>query len=269
VTILLFFIGLGLGIVLNSLADNLPPDALGQRRAPRRPHCRYCGAAHRPEFWLALASWIVRGGRCEHCGAPRPLRHAAVEAVTALALAYLWGWAGAQPFKFLSAAVIVFIFLLITIIDFEHRLILWIVIYPSAAIVALIGILAPDRGWQKTLLGGAVGFGLVWGMFLLGEVFSRVIALARGRPLEEVAFGWGDVNLAGVIGLAVGWSGILFAVVIAIFSAALFGLAYIVFQRVRGRYSLFTPIPYGPFLVLGAALVYLYGKEIAAAYAGR
>jgi prepilin signal peptidase PulO-like enzyme (type II secretory pathway) len=100
-------------------------------------------------------------------------------------------------------------------------------------------------------------------------LFARVIHLARGQPLDEVAFGWGDVNLAAVVGLAVGWSGVLFAVLIAIFSAAAFGLVYLVVQRLRGRYTLFTAIPYGPFLVLGALTIYLYGQEIAAAYAGR
>lgn len=267
--LLLFLIGLGLGILLNSLADNLPPDALGMRRAPGRPRCRYCGAAHRPEYWLALAGLVARGGRCEHCGGPRPLRHSVVEVATAFSLTYLWGWAGGQAFKFFAAAVIVALFILITIIDLEHRLILWVVIYPAAVIVGLIGVLSPERGWQKTLVGGAVGFGLVLAMFLLGEVFARVIHLARGQPLEEVAFGWGDVNLAGVIGLAVGWSGVLFAVLIAIFSAAAFGLLYLLVQRLRGRYTLFTAIPYGPFLVLGALTIYLYGKEIVAAYAGR
>ncbi|MBM2849185.1 MAG: putative rane protein [Anaerolineales bacterium] len=267
--ILLFLVGLGMGIALNGLADNLPPDVLGMRRAPGRPRCRYCGAAHRPEYWLALAGLLARGGRCEHCGGPRPLRHVVVEAAAGFSLAYLWSWAEGQAFKFLAAAVIVALFILITVIDLEHRLILWVVIYPAAVIVALIGVLSPDRGWQKTLVGGAVGFGLVCGMFLLGEVFSRVIHLARGQPLDEVAFGWGDVNLAAVIGLAVGWSGVLFAVLIAIFSAAAFGLVYLVVQRLRGRYTLFTAIPYGPFLVLGALTIYLYGQEIAAAYAGR
>ena len=268
-TLFLFFTGLGVGILLNSLADNLPPDEFGLRRAPGRPRCRYCGAAHRPAYWLALASLLVRRGRCEHCGGPRRLRVVGVEVATGLSFAYLWSWAEGQAFRFLAAAIVLTLFLLITIIDLEHRLILWVVIYPSAAIVALIGLLSPDREPQKTLIGGAVGYGLVLGLFLLGEAFSRVIALARGQPLEEVAFGWGDVNLAGVVGLAVGWSGVLFAVLIAVFAAGLFSLGYLLVQRLRGRYTAFTPIPYGPFLVLGALAIYLYGKELAAAYAGR
>jgi len=58
-------------------------------------------------------------------------------------------------------------------------------------------------------------------------------------------------------------------VLIAIFTAGAFSVGYLVVQRLRRRYTLFTAIPYGPFLVLGALTVYLYGKEIAAAYAGR
>jgi prepilin signal peptidase PulO-like enzyme (type II secretory pathway) len=267
-TVLLVFVGLGVGVLLNALADDLPPEALGQRRMPGPPRCRYCGAAHAPRYWLALASLLFHGGRCEHCGGPRRFRSGVVEAATAFSLAYLWGWAGGQAFKFLAAAVIAAIFFLITIIDLEHRLILWMVVYPAAVIVGLIGVLSPG-GWQKTLLGGGVGFGLVWGMYLLGGLFSRVMAAVRDQSLEEVAFGWGDVNLALVIGLTVGWSGVLFAVLIAIFTAGAFSVGYLVVQRLRGRYTPFMAIPYGPFLVLGALTIYLYGKEIAAAYAGR
>ena len=92
---------------------------------------------------------------------------------------------------------------------------------------------------------------------------SLPIALVMGLAVAAFAL------VAVVIGLAVGWSGVLFAVLIAIFSAAAFGLVYLVVQLLRGRYTLFTAIPYGPFLVLGALTIYLYGQEIAAAYAGR
>jgi leader peptidase (prepilin peptidase)/N-methyltransferase len=216
-----------------------------------------------------LSGLILRGGNCEHCAAPRRTRPVLVELLMGTALALLWGWAGGELGKFLAAAVILTLFLLIAIIDIEHRLILWIVIYPSAVIVALLGMLSPERGVAKTLLGGAVGYGLIGGLYLLGKVFSRAAALWRGQPLEEVAFGRGDVNLAGVVGLAVGWSGILFALLVAIFSAGMFALGYLIVQRARGRYAAFTPIPYGPFLVLGGLILYFYGREIAAAYLGR
>lgn len=268
--ILLFFAGLIVGCLLNSLADSLPPDELGVRHRPGLPRCRYCATTHRPPYWLAVAGFLFQSGRCEHCHGPRRLRAAWVEVGTGLALIYLWQWAGGDWAKFLAAALIVAIFILIAVIDLEHRLILWSVIWPSAALVALVGILTPGRGPVKTLVGGAVGYGLVLGVFVLAQVFSIVITRVRGQPLEEVAFGGGDVNLALVIGLAVGWSGIVFALLIAIFAAGTFSLGYLAVQLLRGRYNVFTPIPYGPFLIFGALTIYLYGQELVSLwYPGR
>ena len=268
---LIFVVLLGLlaSLAINSLADNLPPDELGVRRPPAWPRCRYCGATHAPAYWLASAAFLVRGGRCEHCTAPRRWRHVVVELGTALSLAYVALWAGGDWLKFLSAAVIVVLFILIAVIDIEHRLILRVVIFPSAVIIGLMNSLTPGRGPLKTLLGGLAGYGIWLVIFLAAQVFSAVMGRLRGRPLEEIAFGGGDVNLGGVVGLAVGWSGILLTIPITIFSAAAFSLLYIGVQSARRKYSLFTALPYGPFLILGALVMYLHGREFAAWYFGR
>jgi leader peptidase (prepilin peptidase)/N-methyltransferase len=100
-------------------------------------------------------------------------------------------------------------------------------------------------------------------LFLLGQGYALVQARLRGQPLDEVAFGGGDVNLAGLIGLAVGWSGVLLALFIGVVSAGLFSLGYVVIQLMRGRYNPHTPIPYGPFLVLGGLTIYWHGRDLA------
>ncbi|MDW8328041.1 MAG: hypothetical protein RMK99_15880, partial [Anaerolineales bacterium] len=105
-------------------------------------------------------------------------------------------------------------------------------------------------------------------MFLFGQAYMWVVARRRGRPLEEIAFGGGDVNLAGLVGLAVGWSGVLPAVIIGIFTAGMFSLGLLGVQLLRGRYNPHTPFAYGPFLVLGGMAVYLCGRSIAAWWLG-
>ncbi len=272
--LLLACFGLALGVLINSLADNLPPDEHGLRRRPRRPHCPHCGQPHRPAYWLALASWLRRGGRCEHCGVRRRVRGVLVELVSAFSLPYAWLWAvngaqaggGALPpavvaAHFLSAASILAIFLLITVIDIEHRLILRVVVAPAALFVALIQSLDPARGPVKTLAGGAAGFAIMLGVFLLAELYTAVQNRLRGRPMEEVAFGGGDVNLAAVVGCVVGWPGVLLALIIAIFAGAVYSLGIVVPQLIQRRYAPHSVIPYGPFLVLGALAIYFYGAD--------
>ena len=279
--LVLCLVGLGLGIVLNSLADNLPPDAEDRRYPPRRPRCRACGQPYAPIYWLALAHGLLRGGRCDHCGARRPVRPLVVELACAVVLPYLWLWAG-QPVdgvllaalpmavRFLAGATVVTVCILIVVIDIEHRLILWSVVWPAAIAIALLGVVTPGHGFEKTVLGGLAGYGITLSIFLLAELFARLVQRWRGQPLDEVAFGGGDVNLAAIIGLAVGWPGIILSLMIAVFAGGLFSLAYIVVQLLRRRYVPYSAVPYGPFLVLGALSIYLYGKDLAALWlAGR
>jgi leader peptidase (prepilin peptidase) / N-methyltransferase len=270
--LLLALLGLPVAVLINSLADNLPPDAQGLRRPPRRPMCRHCGQAHAPAYWLAAASYLLKGGLCEHCGQPRPaVRSLVVEVVMAASLPLVWLWAAAGGpvtlavvARFLVAAAIVAIFLLITVIDIEHRLILRIVVIPAVLFVALVGVLDPGRGAVKTLAGGAAGFAIMYAVFLLAELYTALQNRLRGQPMEEVAFGGGDVNLSAVVGCVVGWPGVLLALGIAVFAGAAYSLTIVIPQLVRRRYQPHSVIPYGPFLVLGALVIYFAGDWLRA-----
>ena len=40
---------------------------------------------------------------------------------------------------------------------------------------------------------------------MLGVLIIKLINRRRGQPVNDVAFGFGDVNLSGVLGLMLGW----------------------------------------------------------------
>lgn len=166
------------------------------------------------------------------------------------------------PHAFWPAFIVLSIFILITVIDIEHRLILHVVTGPSAILIGLLGVVNPERELQTTLMGGAVGFGVVLGLYVLGGVFARLVAKFRGQMLDEVAFGFGDVTLAGVLGLSVGYPGILMALFLGILAAGEYSLVHILFMFIRRAYKAFVPIPYGPFLILGASIVYFGGRSL-------
>jgi len=126
----------------------------------------------------------------------------------------------------------------------------------------LLGIFDPARGLMKTLLGGVVGFGVVLLLYLFGQFYAAWIARRRGQALDEVAFGFGDVTLAAIIGLAVGWPGVILALTLGVLSAGAFSLVSLLWMLVRRRYQPYMPFPYGPFLILGASLVYYGGSDL-------
>jgi prepilin signal peptidase PulO-like enzyme (type II secretory pathway) len=251
--ILYVLIGILLGGLVNYFADILPRD-----RKIVRPYCISCGA---PRPALAFLSWVALftgNDHCAYCGSRRGARALLVEFITVTGSIVLYlkdpNWLVLGP-----ALLIVAIYVLIAVIDIENRLILHIVTGPTALAIGLLGslrLLNPECGWQRTLLGGVVGFGIVYVLYLLGIVFARVMERARGQAIDEVAFGFGDVTLSGVIGLTVGWPGVIVAVVLGILAAGLFSLGYLLTMAARSKYNPFMPIPYGPFLILGAMIVY-------------
>jgi len=84
------------------------------------------------------------------------------------------------------------------------------------------------------------------------------VSRARKQPIEEIALGFGDVNLCGVLGLMLGWPRIWVNLLFAVLLGGLVSGGYILFMLVRKRYQPFTAIPYAPFLIIAAVvLIYL------------
>jgi prepilin signal peptidase PulO-like enzyme (type II secretory pathway) len=249
-SILILLIGFILGTIVNLLADSLPQD-----RRPRRFHCPYCGADRPILAWSGLISFLSGNRTCRYCGKPQEWRAPLVEIGMAVG-AYLIYQTNSSPRIFIPGLIVFFIYLLIIVIDIEHRLILHIVSGPSAIVVFFLSFLHPDRDWQESILGGLAGFFSFLLLYFLGQLFAIVMGRLRGTQIDEVAFGFGDVTLAGVIGLTVGWPAVVVALILGIILAGIFSFLYIFIRMFFKRYSAFTAIPYGPFITLGCLAVY-------------
>ncbi len=250
-------VGLALGGVVNWLADALPHTLrLG---VPHYPD----GTPRPPHAWLGLGAWLS-GSRKSPGGAKLSWRHPLVELTLAILFVYI---ALAYPVSLRSlfwmgnAAIL----MLITVIDLEHRLILFVVVIP-ACIFALIGVaLSGEVAFQDYLFGGALGFVLFFVMYLGGLLFSVVVASARGEALEEVAFGYGDVMLATLAGFILGWQAFIFAVFITVFTGAAGALLFLIARLfTRGKYELFTALPYGQYIVFGTLIMMLWREPVRA-----
>ena len=147
---------------------------------------------------------------------------------------------------------------LVTIIDIEHRLIL----HPVSLFGAILGLFigVSLHGLQSTLIGGLAGFGIMLGVYFLGLLFLRLSERWRGkRAGENEAIGFGDVNLSGIIGLLLGWPGILAGLVLAILLAGAISLIYLIlFLAIQRKYKPGLALPYGPFLVASTILLLFF-----------
>ncbi|NOG49568.1 MAG: hypothetical protein HND48_09075 [Chloroflexi bacterium] len=143
---------------------------------------------------------------------------------------------------------------------------MFVVINPFVVVAILDALLTQKNAPPEiveALIGGAVGYGVFFLLYQGGFLFTRIMSKRRGREIKEVAFGYGDVMLAGVVGLLIGWRLFLFSMYITIILGALGALLFILSRRLLGtRYSAFTALPYGPYIVAGALIMILFPTQV-------
>ncbi len=260
----LFIAGVLAGGVVNALSDDLP-----MRRNPRRPH--YPDEAPRPFLaWLGLTAFAL-GKQASPGGAKLSWRHPVAELTTGALFVLTALTAGQRPevntLQLVYFLIYMAIFVLITVIDLEHRLILFVVIIPSYAIALLDSVTTsfrPDIG--QALLGAAIGFGIFFLVYLGGFLFTKIMGKMQGQEITEVAFGYGDVMLITLSGLVLGAGPLLLTMFITVFLGAGGAILYLVARRIRGKHvSAFTPLPYGQYIVIATVLMLLFSEQMRSA----
>jgi Predicted membrane protein len=198
----------------------------------------------------------------------RSLRTWLVQILTTASFAYFWIFPS-KALGFALGSIVLIYFGIIVVIDLEHRLIL----HPTSLVGAILGFVVGtsihsrinDRGilagMGLSLLGGLFGFGVLFLLYQLGTLVARYRAKrmkqAGQSEDEEEALGGGDVYLAGVLGLMLGWDFIVMALAWGVILGGFFSFIFLLGLVIRRRYSseaLMTFIPYGPFFIVAAAL---------------
>lgn len=251
----LAFCSLLVSILVNGLADNLPASEGRSFLALILPRCQYCGSTRKPFDLSAVVSSLFNSGRCLRCGAPRPFRDLSVEAVLMVAFPMFWLFGRTGALDLFWAGFVLAAFLLFLVIDFEHRYVLGGVVGLAALVLIVTGGLQGYPGLLRTLGGGIAGFLIFLFLYLLGGLLGRLFHLGEGiEPL-----GFGDVILAGLVGVATGWPSVLLAVLFSIILAGLVGLVLLAVAWMRGESPRDATMAYGPYLMISGLLVCFFG----------
>jgi leader peptidase (prepilin peptidase)/N-methyltransferase len=238
--------GLAVGPFLNVVIYRVPK---GMSIVSPRSACPACGAQILERDNIPVLSWLLLRGRCRSCQAPISARYPLVELSCAglfagLAARFGYDWA-------LPAYLVLFAGLLaLSIIDIETLKLPKVIVWPLSLLVAALFVLAAAvTGQWHFLLVGAISGAAWFAVFYL-------MNLASPRML-----GFGDVRLAPVLGLALGWLGWRY-VVLGFFAAnligAIIGIALIASKRISRQQQ----IPYGVFLALGCAVAVFAGSGL-------
>lgn len=272
--ILVGLIGIIAGGIVNVLADDVPPrrdedGAFGDYGRPQRPH--YPDGTPRPRIaWLGLTAFLF-GKRTSPGGSKLSWRHPIVEIVTAILMVITasittsTGAPKAEGLQLVFWLVYMPIMVLITVIDLEHKLILFVVIIPSAAIALIDALLTPVNNPPSlldALIGGVAGFIIFFILYNGGFLFTYLMSKLQGREINEIAFGYGDVMMSMLSGLILGWQAWIFATFITIFLGALGALLYLITRGIARKYSMYTALPYGPYIVIGTLIMLLFSETV-------
>jgi leader peptidase (prepilin peptidase) / N-methyltransferase len=245
-------LGLLVGSFLNVVIWRVPR---GESVVRPRSACPRCGTTLTARDNVPVLSWLLLRGRCRTCGVAISARYPLVELVTAAlfaAMALRFGASWELPAYLHLAAISV----ALSAIDLDvKRLPNAIVLpsYPVAALLLLVPAIADGRwdGYARALLGMAV-------------LFALYLLLALLHP---AGMGFGDVKLAGVLGLYLGWLGwsqLLAGAFLGFLLGGLVGGALMMLRRATRK----SAIPFGPFMVAGALLAVFAGDALARLYLG-
>jgi leader peptidase (prepilin peptidase)/N-methyltransferase len=239
-TVVAFVLGLAVGFAVNVVATRL---------AASRPlfgalHCTRSAHLLTTRQALPLLGYIGQRGTCSTCGKRLSASYPAVELLTGAlfgALAWLEGWG----VSFVFHAAYVTVLLLVLVLDWKHRDIYFSVII-AGSVVALIGsLLLPEVNLASALIGAAAA----GSFFLIAYLLAKVLFPRIDEPL-----GAGDVLLALMMGLMLGFPNVVGALLIGPLLAGAAAILLLVSRR--GGMKDF--IPYGVALCAAAILFLVY-----------
>lgn len=245
---LLIIIALGIGGWVAGCLINYLSDVLIRTRSFSPPVCYACGEI------ISFLSFLTLSP-CHICDSKRTPRTWFVQGLSVILLPMLWFYPPDRLGFWISSVYFIY-FAIVFIIDVEHRVILNEMSIAGVVLAIPLGLWMND--WQKTFIGGIAGYAIMFGLYYFGVLFNRLMAKMRGQTVEEVALGFGDVNLSSVLGLMLGWPKIGISLFASVMLAGLLSGFYILWMLIRKRYQPFSAIPYAPFLIIAAViLIYL------------
>jgi leader peptidase (prepilin peptidase)/N-methyltransferase len=201
----LFLIGVAMGSAANALIDRLPRN---ESWFKGRSKCDKCRHALNGKDLIPIFSYISLKGRCRYCRSPIPYRNLILEIILGLSFIVINGHS--LSFNSLLLSFIAVISVIIAVMDWETMMVseALIVVWGGLVILANWANAANWANWGGVL----VGVGLIGGLWVV----------SRGR-----AMGFGDVEIAAVVGWWLGWPKVLIGLWAAFVSGAVVALCFV------------------------------------------
>ncbi len=209
-----------------------------------RSFCPYCKHELSWPDLIPVFSFLLLKGKCRYCQKPISIQYPLVELATALIFLLIFVF----NIQYSIFYILISCFLIIIFVyDLKHYIIPDKIVYPAIILTLIFNfqftIFNQFSIFQFSIL-SAVG---------AAAFFGALVLVSRGEWM-----GVGDIKLAFLMGLVLGWPNILVALFLAFFIGAIIGLGLIIL----GKKTLKSEVPFGPFLVAGTFIALFWGEKI-------
>ncbi|MFQ5667202.1 MAG: prepilin peptidase [Candidatus Binatia bacterium] len=238
-----FVLGAVVGSFLNVCIWRLPH---GESIVSPPSHCPACGARIGNRDNIPLISYLLLRGRCRACGQHISPRYPAVEALMGVMVVLLFYHFGLSPVLAMYTAFVAAL-IVISFIDLDNQIIPDAISLPGIG----VGVLASALGYGPSLLDSVLGV-------VLGGGILYAVAVGYEALTGREGMGGGDIKLLAMIGAFLGWTAVLVTLVLGSFTGAVVGITLIAVRGADRR----VPIPFGPFLALGAVCALFFGDDL-------
>ena len=264
-----FFIplfGLAVGSFLNCVIYRLER---GESFFSGRSYCPHCQHVLNWQDLIPVFSFLILKGKCRYCSQKISWQYPLVELATALLFISLLNLTQVRPvYNLTQVGPVYFCLLLIScflviifVYDLRHYIIPDKVVYPAIGIAFLYQLFGTFE-FRVSNLFRVSSFEFRIFEPMLNPLFSAILASIFFLLIVLVSKGkWmgvGDIKLAFLMGLILGWSNILVALFLAFSIGAIIGIGLII----SGKKTLKSEVPFGPFLVTGTFLAMFWGERI-------
>jgi len=240
--VIFFIFGSVLGSFFNVVGLRLPKNISFSHD---RSYCPTCQRQLRWYELIPIFSFLFQKGKCRGCESRISFMYPFIELSTALLFVYSYLEIGFD-LELITALIFISMLMIIFVADKTYMLIPNKILLFFLPLILLMRVISPLHPWYDALIGAGIGVILL----------SIIIILSKG------GMGGGDMKLFGVLGLVLGWKGVLLTLFIASLLGSLMGIVLIIIHRVNRK----QPIPFGPFIIIAALITYFFGNELIVAY---
>lgn len=237
-----FIFGLVFGSFFNVVGLRVP---LKKSIVSPRSSCSNCGHTLHTRELLPVFSYVLQKGKCRKCGAHISKVYPLIELMTGCLFVFALFQLGFQM-ELLVALTFISLLVIIVVSDLAYMLIPDRILLFFLPIFIIERFFIPLDSLWSSIVGAVGAFTL---LFLIGLVSNG-------------GMGGGDIKLFGVLGFILGWKLISITFMIACITGTIYGLAAMKAGKVQKR----NPIPFGPFIAIGALISYFYGNELIRGY---